>query len=71
MEATVDRIEEGIAVLLVRPEERFQILVPRELILGVTEGDIVEIEITRQERKTEEVEERVSSLIEKLRQKGS
>ena len=69
MEATVDRIEEGIAVLLVRPEERLRIHIPHEVIPEVTEGDIVEITVIRRNHETGEARERVSSLIEKLRQK--
>jgi len=71
MKATVDRIEEGIAVLLVRPEERLRIHIPHELIPDAAEGDIVEITVCRQEREIGDAKERVSSLIEKLRQKGS
>lgn len=70
VEATVDRFEDGTAVLLVRPEERLRILIPRELVPGVREGDIVDVAIVRRELETEEARERVSSLIEKLRQKG-
>ena len=71
MKVTVDRFEGEVAVLLVRPEENHQILFPRELLPDVEEGDILEITATRQIRETEEVRERVSSLIEKLRQKGT
>ncbi|WP_440949706.1 DUF3006 domain-containing protein [Methanosphaerula subterraneus] len=71
MKVTVDRFEGEIAVLLVRPEETQQILFPRELLPGVEEGDILEITATREIRETEEARARVSSLIEKLRQKGT
>ena len=71
MKVTVDRFEGETAVLLVRPEETQQILFPRELLPGVEEGDILEITATREIRETEEARERVSSLIEKLRQKGT
>ena len=71
MKVTVDRFEGEIAVLLVRPEENQQILFPRELMPGVEEGDILEVTVNRDIRETEEARERVSSLIEKLRQKGT
>ena len=70
MKVTVDRFEGETAVLLVRPEETQQILFPRELLPGVEEGDILEITVTREIQETEEARARVSSLIEKLRQKG-
>ena len=71
MKVTVDRFEGETAVLLVRPEETQQILFPRELLPGVEEGDIFEITATREIRETEEARKRVSSLIDKLRQKGT
>jgi len=71
MKVTVDRFEGETAVLLVRPEESQQILFPRELLPGVEEGDILEITATREIQETEEARERVSSMIEKLRQKGT
>lgn len=70
MKVTVDRFEGETAVLLVRPAETKQILFPRELLPGVSEGDLFEITIQREARETEEARERVSSLIEKLRKKG-
>ena len=71
MKVTVDRFEGETAVLLVRPEETQQILFPRELLPGVEEGDILEITATREIRETEEARARVSSLIDRLRMKGS
>ena len=43
----------------------------RELIPGVKEGDIVDLTIARKERETEKAKDRVSSLIEKLRQQDA
>jgi len=71
MKVTVDRFEGDTAVLLVRPDGNQQILFPRELLPGVEEGDILEVTATREIQETEEARERVSSLIEKLRQKGA
>ncbi len=70
MKVTVDRFEGGDAVLLVRPEEKYRILFPRNMLPGVNEGDLLEITICREEQETQDARERVSSLIEKLRKKG-
>ena len=65
---TLDRIEEGIAVLLVRDEEVVKINVPLFLLpVGSKEGDILDIAITRDVKETQATKERVSSLLEKLR----
>ncbi|HEY3274848.1 MAG TPA: DUF3006 domain-containing protein [Methanocella sp.] len=69
MKVTIDRFEDGFAVLLVRGEDAhidFPVsLLPEE----AKEGDILDIEITRDEKSTEEVRKRVSDLIEKLKKK--
>jgi len=70
MKVTVDRFEGETAVLLVRPEETKQILFPRELLPGVAEGDILAITVEKEEKETDAARERVSSLIEKLRNKA-
>jgi Protein of unknown function (DUF3006) len=45
---TLDRIEENIAVLLVRDEEKIKINIPLCLLpVGSKEGDILDIAITR------------------------
>ena len=68
---TLDRIEKGIAVLLVRDEEVVKINVPLFLLpVGSKEGDILDIAITRDVQETEATKERVSSLLEKLRNKN-
>jgi hypothetical protein len=65
---TLDRIEEGIAVLLVRDEEKTKINIPLFLLPpGSREGDILDIAITRNEKEIEDTKERVSSLLEKLK----
>jgi len=68
---TLDRIEEGTAVLLVRDEEVVKINIPLFLLpVGSKEGDILDIAITRDVQETEATKERVSSLLEKLRNKN-
>ena len=68
---TLDRIEENIAVLLVRDEESVRINIPLCLLPPESrEGDILEIAITRNVQETEDAKERVSSLLEKLKKKN-
>lgn len=67
---TFDRIEECIAVLLVRNEEKTKINIPLCLLPpGSCEGEILDITITRNIKETEEAKERVASLLEKLKKK--
>ena len=69
---TLDRIEEDIAVLHVRNEEKIKINIPLLLLpAGSKEGDILDITITRDVQETEDAKERVSSLLEKLKNKNS
>jgi len=68
---TLDRIEENIAVLLVRDEESVRINIPLCLLPPESrEGDILDITIARNVQETEDAKERVSNLIEKLRNKN-
>lgn len=68
---TLDRIEEDVAVLLVRDEESVKINIPLFLLpLGSKEGDILDIAIVKDVQETEDAKERVSSLLEKLQKKN-
>ena len=68
---TLDRIEEGTAVLLVRDEELLKINIPLFLLpLESREGDILDITITKDTQETENAKERVSALLEKLKNKN-
>lgn len=68
---TFDRIEENIAVLLVRDEENIKINIPLFLLPDQTkEGEILDITITRNKKETEEARKRVSALLEKLQNKN-
>ena len=70
MKVTIDRFEDGYAVLLIRGEEQVHIDFPEEYLPeGCKEGDILDIEISRDVAGTEEARERVSDLIEKLKKK--
>ena len=67
----LDRIEEGIAILLVRDEETIKINIPLVLLPSESwEGDILGIAITLDVQETEAVKERVSNLLEKLQKKN-
>jgi hypothetical protein len=70
MKATVDRLEGDYAVLLARPNEHEQILMPRRLFPSLKEGDIVDIVVTIDKMSSDEARERVSSLIERLKKKS-
>ncbi len=68
---TIDRIEENIAVLLVRDEEKIKINIPLILLpSGSKEGDILDVAITRDLQETEAAKKRVSALLEKLKNKN-
>lgn len=67
---TLDRIEEDVAVLLVRDDETIKIKIPLFLLPEDSKvGDILDITIDRHVRETEAAKERVSSLLEKLQNK--
>lgn len=68
---TLDRIEEGTAVLLVRDDETVKIDIPFFLLPAESkEGDILDITIDRDVHETEDAKERVSGLLEKLKNKN-
>jgi hypothetical protein len=78
MKVTIDRFEDGYAVLLIRGEEcadsahgeSDHIDFPvKYLPPGCKEGDILDISICRDVAGTEEAKKRVSDLIEKLKKK--
>jgi hypothetical protein len=72
MKATLDRFEGCYAVLLIRNDETIEIDFPACLLpKGCREGDILNIDITRDLESTEEATERVASLIEKLKKKNA
>ena len=71
MKATLDRIEDEMAVLLIRNGEIIMLNVPVVLLPeGCREGDILDISITRDERVTKDSKARVSSMIERLKKKS-
>ena len=71
MKATIDRIEGKFAVLLIRNGESIKLNIPLTLLPeGSREGDILDIDIQKDEKETEDAKNRVSSLIEKLKSKN-
>ena len=70
MKATIDRIEEGIAVLISTDEEQVLTTVPVSLLPpGAKEGDALSIAIDRDDGATASSKDRISSMIEKLKKK--
>jgi hypothetical protein len=70
MKATIDRIEGGIAVLISAEEVPVRMTVPASLLpAGAKEGDAVTVGIDRDADATDAAKDRVSSLIEKLKNK--
>jgi Protein of unknown function (DUF3006). len=71
IKVTLDRIEDNIAVLLVRDKEKVKISIPLFLLPpGSREGDILDITIARNMQETDDAKERVSDLLEKLKKKN-
>jgi|WetSurMetagenome_2_1015567.scaffolds.fasta_scaffold02974_5 hypothetical protein len=70
MKMTIDRIEEGVAVLLSREDRPRTMSVPLSFLPpGSREGDIVTVEIGRDGEETRETTDRVRDLITKLKNK--
>ena len=68
---TLDRIEGSTAVLLLRGEESIKLNIPLFFLPPESkEGDILNISIARDIQETEAAKERVSDLLEKLKNKS-
>lgn len=71
MKAVIDRIEDGIAVLLMGDEGKIRVNFPLFLLpAGSKESDILSISIERDPQAAQQTKERVSGLIEKLKKKS-
>ena len=70
MKATVDRIEGTQAVLVSREDVPVTFNLPATFLGDAKEGDIVDITVKRDTESTPKAKQRVSSLIEKLKQKS-
>lgn len=71
MKATIDRIEGNLAVLITRDDKSIIFNLPLSFLGDAREGDIINITITRDPESTKDAKERVTSLIEKLKQKSN
>ena len=70
MQASIDRIEGTIAVLIFHNDEPVRVNVPLSLLpFGCREGDILTIDIERDARAAGAVKERVGGRIEKLKKR--
>jgi hypothetical protein len=71
MKYTVDRIEEGIAVLISQNDPLIRLNVPAVLLpTGCGEGCVVSLAIERDDAETRRVGDRVVMLQEKLKKSG-
>jgi Protein of unknown function (DUF3006) len=70
MKVTIDRVEEGIAVLFLQDDSRQCITFPASLLPpGSREGDVLTLVLERDPAATKAAKERVSLLIDKLKKK--
>lgn len=78
MKYTLDRISEGQCVFLKHPEEEIELIIPfAKIDVKLAEGDIVLIESINDEwsvkvlkKETEDMKQKVSDLLEKLKNKN-
>jgi hypothetical protein len=71
MKAVIDRIEDGIAVLLMGEKGEIRVNFPLSLLPeGSKESDVLSIAIERDPQATQQTKERVSGLMEKLKKKS-
>ena len=70
MKVSIDRIEEGVAVLLPRDDPVRRIRIPASLLPpGCREGDILTLTLEADEAETAAAKERVIALSDKLKKK--
>lgn len=67
MKAVIDRIEETIAVLIFPDEDQIRLNIPVALLPpGCEEGDIIDVDVTRDDEATAEARRRVTALLHNL-----
>lgn len=72
LKVTVDRIENNIAVLLIRPEETIEIDWPLKYLPNyLKEGDILDFKISKDIEKRKRKEEKIKNIIDKLQKKDN
>jgi|WetSurMetagenome_2_1015567.scaffolds.fasta_scaffold238717_2 hypothetical protein len=67
MKAAVDRIDEGIAILILCDNDKTIILLPSFLLPDVREGDIVDIRVVRDKMGTIDAREKSIKMIENIK----
>lgn len=68
MQATIDRIDGGIAVLITREETPVRITIPARLLPeGSREGDIVTVSVDPDKEATGAAQDRISRIIDRLK----
>jgi hypothetical protein len=71
MKVSIDRIDEGIAVLILQDSPYTQIRLPVPLLpAGSREGDILDLSLEPDPAATAAAGERISGRIERLKKKG-
>ena len=71
MKYTIDRVENGIAVLISQDDPLVRINVPVTLLpSGCAEGSVVSVSIEMDEDETRTARDRVARLVEKLKKGG-
>ena len=71
MDMTIDRIEEGIAILIGREDETVRLKIPAaHLPPGCREGDILRMTLEQDKEAAARARERVSALQDRLRKKS-
>jgi hypothetical protein len=71
MKATIDRVEGTMAVLITTGDQPVVFNLPTSFLGEAREGDIFEITVAKDAESTAAAKVRISSLIEKLRQKSN
>jgi hypothetical protein len=68
---SIDRIEGGIAILISRDDETLRLTIPARLLPpGAQEGDVLALNLVKDEAATHAAKERVSGLIDRLKKKS-
>ena len=63
---TIDRIDNGVMVLVTHTEPVLEIHLPQELFLGFDEGDVVRLSMEKDEEGKEEIEKDIGEMKKEL-----
>jgi len=71
MKATIDRVDNGFAILIDREDGTRHISIPAVLLPpGSREGDVITVMLERDEEATAAAKARISDMVEKLRKRS-